>query len=210
MESHVNPAPLESYGYAMLVVDSVFLLAHHESYGNMWPRNMGIIEEESKHSPKEDKLEENREDLVSKFCAGCKSFDHKIYDCPKDPNMKTLVNIDEEKQRLESLLKNRRKGVNAANNLQERMIEVIGNRIGANEFFKDSDDEDEVEEIEGVHFRDLMDIKEELDLEEKSKWFQSGVLVSEKVEKIEKQMTIKPKLPLIGITQIEDSTKILQ
>ena len=124
--------------------------------------------------------------------------------------MKTLVNIDEEKQRLESLLKNRRKGVNAANNLQERMIEVIGNRIGANEFFKDSDDEDEVEEIEGVHFRDLMDIKEELDLEEKSKWFQSGVLVSEKVDKIEKQMSIKPKLPLIGITQIEDSTKILQ
>ena len=48
MESHVHPAPLESDGSTMLVLNSVFLPARHESYGNPLTWFVGAILQENK------------------------------------------------------------------------------------------------------------------------------------------------------------------
>ena len=125
----------------------------------------------SMHAPKEEDLEERKNEAIAKYCSGCKLTGHGIDKCPRDPNVKSQFEAEGEVKRLEELMKTRRKNYNFTSDLQERSKAIINDRIEGSEFAKDFDSEDEAEEMEGVHFRDLVDIKEELDFDDEDKWF---------------------------------------
>ena len=56
--------------------------------------------------------------------------------------------------------------------MKEKSKNIVNLRVEGSDFAKEMDSEDEVAEMEGVYFRDLMDLKEELEFDEEERWFQ--------------------------------------
>lgn len=137
-----------------------------------------------KHSPKEDMAGEKNDELNVRFCSGCKTTGHMIHECPKDPNIRGIrEDFREEFKRVEDLMKAKRRKIEIKAEMQERSKEMIQERIEGSDFAKELDSDEEIEEIEGVYFRDLMDIKEELEFDHDYKNFEldSDLIVTKKV-----------------------------
>lgn len=118
----------------------------------------------SKHSTNEELLELDEENKTVKFCSGCKESGHSIQECFKDPNVQTRVSISDERERLKILAGLKKKQMNSGAELQERAIELVKSVQRKGEFNRVLDTEEEVEEIEGTYFRDVADLKEELEI----------------------------------------------
>lgn len=120
----------------------------------------------SKHITNEELLEQEEKGEVIKYCIGCKEVGHSINACPKDPNIQTNVIPHEEIQRLKTISVFKKKQINLGSELQDRAFEMVNLRIQGSDFSKFKDTDDEAEELEGVYFRDLVDLKEEIDFSE--------------------------------------------
>ena len=118
----------------------------------------------SKHTTNEELLEQDEENKTVKFCSGCKESGHSIQECFKDPNIHTRVSITDEKERLKILAGLKKKQMNSGSELQERAIGLVKSVQKEGEFNRVLDTEEEVEEIEGTFFRDVADLKEELEI----------------------------------------------
>ena len=118
----------------------------------------------SKHVTNEELIEQAEESKLVKFCSGCKEIGHSIHECFKDPNIQTGPAVHEEIERLKILASSRKKQMNQGVELQERAIELSNKGNSSFVFNKIYDTEDEIEELEGTYFRDLVDIKEFLEL----------------------------------------------
>ena len=109
------------------------------------------------------------------FCISCKKHGHCINECPKDPNLKTKADLRDEIDRLEQLhvpkkRKNSMFGMHGKQNLGELSGKMHGNRF-EDENSSDEGDYDCSEGEKPLAFSDLMGIREELDLDERDKWF---------------------------------------
>lgn len=118
----------------------------------------------SKHTANEELLELEEEQRQVKFCSGCKETGHSIQECYKDPNVQTRVSISGEMERLKILAGIKKKNMNFGAELQERAIELVKSSQNHENFNRVLDTEEEVEEIEGVYFRDVADLKDELEM----------------------------------------------
>ena len=111
---------------------------------------------------------------ITKFCIGCKKHGHCMSECPKDPNIKTKADIQDEISRLKKLHVPKRK-ISAVGIQGKFNVEEFNSRMNAKRFEQEiSSGDDESYDAEGarsIGFSDLMGLKEELDLDEKDKWF---------------------------------------
>ena len=116
----------------------------------------------SKHITKEELLEKNRKNNNAvKYCIGCRDIGHSVADCPKDPNIRTNITPNEELTRLKTFKKIKRKNLSNSD-LHIKAFAMVSDKLQGGEFRKEIDSEDEGEEMEGIYFRDVMDIKEHL------------------------------------------------
>ena len=135
-----------------------------------------------------DKTNTLEEIFSTKFCIGCKSIDHFIADCPKDPNIKTAADIFEERARLELIfkMKDKKKSIKVDEN-HVKVLKILENKMFGSDFIRNIDSDDEK-----ISFQDLIEIKEELALDRTSKWFVSGFEEPLK-HNLEHQKTFKSK-----------------
>ena len=138
------------------------------------------------------KLDSEPPDATSniKFCAGCKDSGHSISNCPRDPNIKTLAESSEDLKRVEKLnLSKRRMSVIELSTLSEkRILSGIEEKMIGSDFIKEFDSDEELDELNGVFFGDVLEIKEELGVESGFKWLE-GLYDIEKEEKSRKKRT---------------------
>lgn len=117
----------------------------------------------SKHITKEDLIDQEVDTNTVKYCSSCKKIGHSSVNCLKDPNIKSNTLKKDELFRLNSIKKIKRK--NAPNSdLQTRAFQMVNERIQGSDFAKNVDSDEEIEELEGIYFRDLMNIKKELEI----------------------------------------------
>lgn len=137
----------------------------------------------SKHTNKEEESEKFENFIPVNFCSGCKQHGHSTFNCPKDPNMRTNADIEEEKERLLKVYIPKRKM--SFNGIQLQSLEILNGRMVAESTLS----EQEREEMEGTGFADLMILKEELELDEKEKWF--SVKGIEKIVEVQRKKNKK-------------------
>jgi hypothetical protein len=118
----------------------------------------------SKHMTNEELSEQVEDKKYVQFCVGCKTTGHLIKDCFKDPNIQSGPTVLEEVERLKVLSSSKKKQLNQGVELQERAIDLSNRAVSAFAFNRIYDSEDEIEELEGTYFRDLVDIKELLEI----------------------------------------------
>jgi hypothetical protein len=129
-----------------------------------------------KHVSKEDtEISKNQDPFAQKFCVGCKKHGHQIFDCPKDPNMKTRAEASDETKRLEVLTapKRRYSLLHGISQNEEGILLGIATKMFGSEFAKDMDTEEEEEEMEGLFFRDMFELKGELNFEARLNWLEN-------------------------------------
>lgn len=129
----------------------------------------------SKHISKEETNTQIHDPYAVKYCIGCKKHGHLLVDCPKDPNFKTHNEIQEEFKRVERLAApKRRVSVVNINQNEEAILMNITQKMFGSDFAKDKDTDEEEEEMEGLFFSDLLEIKQELDFEERLLWLKNN------------------------------------
>lgn len=129
----------------------------------------------SKHISKEDTSHQSNDPFATKYCIGCKKHGHLLVDCPKDPNLKTHAEIQEEFKRIEKVTAPKRRiSLVGSTSNDESILMNLAKRMFGSDFVKDIDTEEEEEEMEGVFFRDLLEIKQELDFEERLLWLRNN------------------------------------
>ena len=129
-----------------------------------------------KHISKEEAITQIHDPYAVKFCIGCKKHGHLLVDCPKDPNYKTHVEIQEEFKRVERLAAPKRRiSVVNSNQNEDGILMNIAQKMFGSDFAKEKDTDEEEEEVEGLFFRDLLEIKQELDFEERLLWLKNNI-----------------------------------
>ena len=118
----------------------------------------------AKHQSNEEENEIEDDFVLVKFCTGCKKSGHGFAECPKDPNFKTRGESMEEKKRLEVLYLSRRRlsVLEAQSRADQRIFLEINERMDGSDFARVADTQEEVDEMNGVFFGDLLDIKDEV------------------------------------------------
>lgn len=118
----------------------------------------------AKHQSNEEENEIEDEIVLFKFCTGCKKSGHGFAECPKDPNFKTRAESFEERKRLEMLYLSRRRlsMLETQSRADQRIFMEINERMDGSEFARVADTQEEVDEMNGVFFGDLMEIRDEV------------------------------------------------
>ena len=162
----------------------------------------------AKHISKEDHDNCRSSDHYgSRFCVGCKKHGHSIFDCPKDPNLKSRADLTDESKRLEVLTapKRRYSLLHGISQNEEGILMNIAAKMFGSEFAKNMDTEEEEEEMDGVFFRDLVEIKEEMNFEDKLLWLEKEQEGSFDAELAREKYRKKRTAVLIGKTFGEES-----
>jgi hypothetical protein len=130
-----------------------------------------------------------------RFIQACKTTEHTLSECYRDPNIKTNADLTEEIERIKNIEKSRRKIIQNTE-LQQKVSNMLNNRSVVLQETYNELDEDEI-------FNDLMNIKQEIDFEQSANRVNIELIDEKRNFKDRRTTSKEPSMYLKGFSLIK-------